>query len=171
MKNSKIIGCSLTVMLFFTVGCAPKESASEKQIKEALPKLDEMAGTFDPSTEIKPESAHRGFTVVVDSTGALQLDSASINSPIRKGRLPYSLDREQKNNMPFTVSWFDANNKRLGGYSMDSPLTLRTCEEGREEVKVMSAGTFEVLLPADRAISSFQLTSQGKVVGNFRLRQ
>lgn len=161
----------MTVMLFFTVGCAPKESASEKQIKEALPKLDEMAGTFDPSTEIKPESAHRGFTVVVDANGTLQLDSSSINSPIRKGRLPYPLDREQKNNTPFSVSWYDANNKRLGGYSIESPLILRTCEEGKEEVKVMSSGTFEVLLPADRSISSFQLTSQGKVVGNFKLSQ
>jgi len=170
MKHIKFIGCSLAVLLFFAVGCSPKESATEKQIKEALPKLDEMAGTFNPSTEVKPESAHRGITVMVGADGTLQLDSASVNSPIRKGRLPYALDREQKSTQLFTVSWFDANNNRLGSYSIESPLTLRTCEEGREDVKVMSAGTFEVLLPTDRSISSFQMANQGKVVGDFKLR-
>ncbi len=170
MKNIKIMGGTMLVALLFAISCTPQQTKSDKMLKEALPQLDKSAGNFDPSSEVKAESAHRALTIVVSNDGTYKLDSVSLNAPVRKGRLPYKIDREEpKGGLPFAVSWYDRANSRLGSYTIESPLLLRSCEDGKQEIKVVSAGSFELLLPANVDIGNVRITDAGKEVATFQL--
>lgn len=169
MKTSQLIYSALLSALLL-VACGEKKTASDLKQEEALPVLEENAGNFDPSDQPKGESAHRALTIVVDSAGNYALDTLSLSEPLRKGIVPFGDDdKESRNALPFKVSWLDANGKRIGGYSMEAPLLMRSCEEGKELVRTLPQGRFEVLLPARGNISSVQLSQNGKAVAEIRL--
>ena len=94
----------------------------------------------------------------------------SINAPIRKGRLPYKIEREEpKKGLPFAVSWYDRSDHHLGSYTIENPVTFRSCEEGKQEIKVIRPANFEILLPANVDIGSVRISNEGKEVTRIQL--
>jgi hypothetical protein len=145
------------------MACRSKQDKQTAELQSALEAIDKNVGSYDPSLTIKEGSSHRALSVRY-AAGAFTVDS--ISEP-RKGRLPFKL--EEKSTLPFSVTFYDAQNKLIGGYSIENPVRLRTCESGEESIRLIDTLEFEILIPDNRSISTVKITENQKELATFNL--
>ena len=92
------------------------------------------------------------------SNGVYSVDSAILIK--RNGKFPYR--NEEKPSLPFVVSYYDANNKPIGAYSIENPASSRSCEDGKQGIRFNEGILFEILLPANSSIKGFTISDRGK---------
>lgn len=148
---------------FFLNGCKSNQNKQNAELQDALETIDKNVGAYDPSVAIKEGSSHRAL-ILQYAGGMYTLDSIS---EARKGRLPYKL--QEKNSLPFRVTFYDAQNKPLGGYSIENPMMLRSCEPGAEDIRMTDSMQFEILIPDNRNISTVRIAEQQKELASFSL--
>ncbi|MEZ0608541.1 hypothetical protein ACAW74_08500 [Fibrella sp. WM1] len=160
--NLLLLGTVLFPVLLHAQTNTEKPSDDErKRLDTELPKLDKAAGQFNPAFFNDARHQHQALTVSV-TNGVY----TPVRRVVRPGKLPFS----QEMGAPFGISFIGTNGKRLGGYSIQMPETVRSCESQRVGPRSPTGTfTFEVLLPNDPAIQQLELTGQGKRIATLRL--
>ncbi|MFT3822466.1 MAG: hypothetical protein QM731_01050 [Chitinophagaceae bacterium] len=150
-------------LLSIITSCKQQPSKADTEALAAVETIDSSKGDFDPAKQVSMQSAHWAITGKY-TAGSYQFDTTAFH--IRSGRLPYA--QESKPSLPFVVSYYDVSGKLIGQYSIENPVNLKSCEPGKEGSKITDMD-FEILLPANTAISNIQIDISGKKAGTFRL--
>jgi len=165
MKHIKnVLTCFLLSLMM--IACSQKQTESDRKIQEALPILEKQAGTFDPSIGLKTQGTYRSVKVVLDSNGAYHIDTAMI-SLSNENQLLQGFSLDSSSSLPFAVVWLNESGKPIGGYNIEHPLLLRSCEEGKEETRIMKQGSFEIVVPEN--VSSVQLNYNKRSLARIKL--
>lgn len=156
----------LAFIIIFASCQQKKQDKLDQQANEAIAQMENQKGTFDPAKYVSLQSSHWAITGRY-SGGNYEFDTTAVS--VRPGRTPHLPERKPA--LPFVVSYFAADGRLIGQYSIENPVESRTCEDGQEGRRFNEGSIFEILLPADQAISHVQVQASGKRVGSFRVPQ
>ncbi len=151
-------GVTLAVILVLqVVGCADRNRA--RQEIERIRQAEQTIRPFTPDALHDSTQQHFAvaFRIVADSLEFLP-DSVTV----RPGRMPY----RPSGAGDFTVTAFDSTGTKVVGYTMEDPRIVRSCDfpsGGQAETKLLSSGRVELLVPADPAIRSLEVSSGTRV--------
>lgn len=159
MKNFIFI----IIIVAILVSCSMRENKGKDNVKEQIEKLDSLKGSFSPSYVNDAENTHIGLDVEFKN-GQFNIIPSTLS--IRPGRVPYSDGDISK---PFILSFKDINAKDVFTYSIIHPGLRRVCEAENPKSVVENDFIFEILMPANRGITSFQLANKDSLVFDFKL--
>jgi hypothetical protein len=162
MKKMSRLFLVIFTLIAMLSSCGQQKDKRKKEVEAAVDKIDNLKGNFNPSIAINPASSHWAINVTYDGR---KFTVDSTYASIRRGRLPYA--NEQKLTLPFAVKYFDAAGKLLGQYSIENPADLKSCEPDKEGRKTLSSVVFEILIPANEAISIVEISSAGREARRF----
>lgn len=151
----------LFLLLTMLTGYCYAQTSTEKlskeernQLSNELPKLDRSAGQFNPAFFNDTKNSHQAVIVQVDN-GVYTL----VKRVERPGKLPFL----QEQDAPFVISYLSKDGKQLGGYSIATPASVRSCESQRVGARSpVGKFTFELLIPNDPAIEQLALSDNKK---------
>ena len=148
--------CAWVLILSCSIFSCKQKSQEQKDLESALEQIDRTKGNFNP--QFNMDSA--GYFAIQSkyNSGVYSVDSNVLIK--RNGIFPFR--NEENPSLPFVVSYFDANNKIIGTYSIENPASARTCEEGKEGVHMIDGAIFEILLPANKNIKGYTVSDNGK---------
>ncbi|MEP6728903.1 MAG: hypothetical protein ABJC98_23965 [Bacteroidota bacterium] len=152
----------LLSMQLLISSCKQNNKAQEnKAVDAALQKTEEQKGSFDPAYFKDSANAHLAIEL---SYANNQFAATPGTASFRPGRSPYPAGDTSH---AFVVRYKDANGKIVGSYSFDNPGLLRACDGSRPQVIKTDNIHFEILVPANKAITTVEISNKGKTISNF----
>jgi hypothetical protein len=151
LTGSLILAMAVGVL---ATGCAHRAGSTWGEISR-IREAERAIKPFTPTAFHDSTQRHLAFAfrIVGDS---LQLVPGPIS--LRPGRMPYHPGRVGG----FLVTFWDSAGRRLGGYGMEDPRTVRSCDPtkgGPGGVILRSGGLVDILAPADRNLAALSVSS------------
>jgi hypothetical protein len=150
------------LMGLLATGCTDEQQRVRQEISR-IRVVEAAIRPFAPPTLQDATHQHLAFSfeIVCDSLRLLPGGASR-----RPGGMPY----HPVSGEDFGVAFYDAANRRLGGYTMRDPRTVRTCDLSRGRhggVFMRSSGQVEILVPAYEGIAYIKVSSASGRVQRF----